>query len=431
MLSIVKNKISKSGSGELLKVFSFTGLSMLVKLVTSFLMVKVVAAIIGPAGTALVGQLQNFIAIFTSVGSGGMNNGVVKLVAENHEDEAELKTTISTGFLMTLAFAAVSGLISAMLSVPLSRWILHDESYYYLFIIFGVCLVLVSLNNFFLSVVNGFTKYRTYVIISMVTSLAGLLFTVILALLYRLPGVLIAIVSYQAVVLFVTLFILRREQWLTADLWRSFLKSSASKYFAFTAMAFVTALTVPVAQLIIRSYLIDGFSLTIAGLWESINKISAMYMLFITSSFSVYYLPKLSQTKSEFALKTEILKTYRVMLPVVAISLTVVYFLREIVIRLVFTEQFLAMEPLFKWQLLGDFFKVCSWLLAFVMVAKSMTKPYIITEIVFSGLMVLSSVFFIGKNGAIGATQAYCLTYLLYCIVMIILFRKILLAKSI
>ena len=32
--------------------------------------------------------------------------------------------------------------------------------------------------------------------------------------------------------------------------------------------------------------------------------------------------------------------------------------------------------------IIGDFFKIMSWLLAFVMVAKSMTKMYIITEII-------------------------------------------------
>lgn len=429
-MGILKTKISKNGSGELLKVFSFTGLSMVVKLVTSFLMVKVVAAIIGPAGTAMVGQLQNFTAILTSLGSGGINNGVVKLVAENHEDEDELTHSISTGFLLTVLFSVVSGLLCAVFALPLSKWIFKDEGFFYLFIIFGIGLLFVSLNNFLLSVLNGFTKYKTYVTVSIITSLMGLAFTVILALFYRLPGVLIAIVSYQAVIFFITLFILRKEQWLHVGLWKNYKKFTASKYFAFTAMAFVTALTVPVAQLIIRSYIIEGYSLTIAGLWESVNKISAMFLLFITSSFSVYYLPKLSKTKSDSGLKLEILKTYKVMLPVVGVSLLAIYFLRELVIRLVFTQEFLPMEPLFKWQLLGDFFKVSSWLLAFIMVAKSMTKPYIITEIIFSVILVATSLYLIRFNGALGATQAYCLTYLLYLVVMTVLFRKILFSNA-
>ncbi len=430
MLSILKNKISGSGAGELLKVFSFTGLSMLVKLCTSFLMVKVVAAIIGPAGTALVGQLQNFIAIFTSIGSGGINNGVVKFVSEYREDAEELDYSISTGFLLTLFFATLAGLVSAVFCMPLSEWILNDSSYYYLFIIFGFSLVFVSLNNFFLSVVNGFTQYRTYVSISMITSVMGLVLTVLLALLYELPGVLLALVTYQGIMLFATLFILRKEKWLSAQLWRSIKRNTTQKYFTFTAMAFVTALTVPVAQLIIRSYIIDGFSLTVAGFWESVNKISAMFLLFITSSFSVYYLPKLAQTHVPAKLRSEILKTYAVMLPITAVALVAIFLFREFVIRLVFTEEFLPMEPLFQWQLLGDFFKISSWLLAFVMVAKSMLRPYIITEIIFAVIMVAASVFFVDKNGVIGATQAYCLTYFLYCVVMLVLFRKLLFSAT-
>ena len=75
-------KFKKIIKSDLVKVFSFTGLSTLVKLITSYVTVKVVASIIGPSGIALIGQLQNFVAIITTVGAGGINNGVVKYVSE-------------------------------------------------------------------------------------------------------------------------------------------------------------------------------------------------------------------------------------------------------------------------------------------------------------------------------------------------------------
>jgi PST family polysaccharide transporter len=84
------------------------------------------------------------------------------------------------------------------------------------------------------------------------------------------------------------------------------------------------------------------------------------------------------------------------------------------------------MKNLFFWQLLGDFFKIMSWILAFLMVAKSMTKVYIITEILFSALLVGLSYYLIDRNGVIGATQSYCLNYFIYFVVMVIIFRKLL-----
>jgi PST family polysaccharide transporter len=42
------------------------------------------------------------------------------------------------------------------------------------------------------------------------------------------------------------------------------------------------------------------------------------------------------------------------------------------------------MKPLFTYQLLGDFFKIGSWLLAYLMIAKALAKTFIITEILFA-----------------------------------------------
>lgn len=41
------------------------------------------------------------------------------------------------------------------------------------------------------------------------------------------------------------------------------------------------------------------------------------------------------------------------------------------------------MKPLFTWQIIGDVFKIASWLLAYIMVAKNLTHMFIITEIIF------------------------------------------------
>jgi PST family polysaccharide transporter len=60
------------------------------------------------------------------------------------------------------------------------------------------------------------------------------------------------------------------------------------------------------------------------------------------------------------------------------------YLGRNIVINVLFTDAFARMESLFPFQILGDFFKLISWVLAYIMIAKSMTKTYIIMEFVSS-----------------------------------------------
>ena len=254
-------------------------------------------------------------------------------------------------------------------------------------------MLLISLNNYFLSILNGFKEFKKFVLINIITSLLGLIFTVSLVLLFQLKGALIATVSYQGVVVFITIYYLKKTSWFSAKmLWGVWNKDIVKKYFSYSLMAFVSAATQPVSQLLVRGFIIKNYSIESAGFWEGMNRISGLYLLFVTTSFSVYYLPKLSELKSAVHLRIEIVKAYKIITPIIAASLLMIYLLKDLVINILFTKEFYPMKELFFWQMLGDFFKILSWILAFVMVAKSMTKIYIITEIGFSILLAFQSI---------------------------------------
>lgn len=191
-------------------------------------------------------------------------------------------------------------------------------------------------------------------------------------------------------------------------------------------MTFVSASLLPISQMLLRGYVISEISATEAGWWEAMNRISNMYLMVITTSFSVYYLPQLSELTDKKELRNEIFRSYKVIIPCLLAGLAIVYLLRHFVIRLLFTPEFLPMENLFIWQLGGDFFKITSWLLAYLMVAKAMTKWYITTEIGFTLLFVALGFIFMRVNGVMGITQAYFINYIAYLLMMIFIFRKLL-----
>jgi Membrane protein involved in the export of O-antigen and teichoic acid len=419
--------IKRLKSSNLLKIFSLTGISTIIKVITSYVTVKFLATIVGPAGIALIGQLQNFTTVLTALGAGGINNGVVKYVAEYKENHTTLRDILGNGFKITAYLSLIVGLIIIVLSKFLSELILLDGQYSYIFILFGISLFFISINNFFISVLNGYQEFRKFVIVNIITSVIGLLFTVGLVVLFNIRGALIAIVTYQAVIVFFTLIYVRKLHWFTKSfLWTAWNKKIVKRYAFYSLMTIVSAVTVPVAQVIIRKFLIHEYSITDAGYWESMNKISGLYLMLFTSTFSVYYLPKLSEIKEQLVLRKEILKTYKIFTPLLILSLLVIFLLKDFVVSVLFTPSFDPVKKLFLWQICGDFFKIMSWILAFVMVAKSMSKLYIITEISFAILQVVLTYFFVHYNGVIGAVQAYFVNYFIYFWTMALLFRNIL-----
>ena len=418
------NLFRRASKADIVRVFSFTSISTLVKMLTGFVSVKVVASIIGPAGVALVGQLNNFASIAMSLSSGGINNGITKYISDFKNDEGKVRTYLSTALSITVICSLCVGVAMILLNRLLSKLILQTNDYWYVFLIFGVTILLYALNLMLLSVVNGFKDFKKYVKINIANSIVGLCFTLAFVLTLGLPGALVSAVTYQSVMMFITLWMIRKSSWATWSNFKERLNKLASKqYFKYTLMTLTTAAMVPISQLVLRSYVISEISPVEAGWWEAMNRLSNMYLMIITSSFTVYYMPRLSELSDKIELRREIFKAYKVILPILILGITVVYLFRHLIIRILFTPEFLPMENLFIWQLIGDLFKICAWLLSFIMVAKAMTKEYITTEVIFAISYIVLSFIFMHLKGVVGITQAYLLNYIIYLLCMVGLFK--------
>lgn len=412
---------------DIVKVFSFTAMSTLVRMMTGLVSVKIVASIIGPAGVALVGQLNNFATIALSLSTGGINSGITKYIAEYKDDENKVKDCLSTALRITVACSLLVGVGLILFHSYLSEMVMLSPDYGYVFVIFGFTILFYALNMGLASVINGFKEFKKYVKINIAGSIIGLVFTLSLVFLWELEGALIGAVTFQSIMFFVSLWMLRRTPWLSWSYFKQKLDSNLSKkYFRYSLMTFASAATLPISQMLLRGYVISEISATEAGWWEAMNRISNMYLMVITTSFSVYYLPRLSELTDKKELRNEIFRSYKIIVPCLLVGFTLVYLLRYIVIRLLFTPDFLPMENLFAWQLFGDFFKITSWLLSFLMVAKAMSKWFIITEVGFSLLFVGLGFVFMHFNGVVGITQAYMFNYIAYLLMMIFIFRNLL-----
>lgn len=416
---------------DIFKIFSFTAISTLVKMFTGLISVKIVATIIGPSGIALLGQLINFSTIVMMLASGGLNNGITKYVAEFKNSIEDIKQLLSTSFKITIICATFCGLLMVAFSSFLSRTIMLSPDYGYVFTTFGLTVFLYALNSLIASILNGYKEFKLFVYVSIIGSLFGLVFTLALVYVWQLKGALISAVTFQSIMFFISLWMVRKLPWVNKEYFSCKIdKLSFKRFVRYSLMTFVTATTAPVAMLLLRGHIMDNISVVEAGWWEAMNRISNMYLMVITSSFSVYYLPRLAEITDNIDLREEILKAYKIIVPILLIGFTGIYFCRYLVIRILFTKEFLGMENLFIWQLLGDFFKICSWLLAFLMIAKTMMKEFVISEILLTGLFLLLAYTFINFTGVVGTTQAYALSYLIYFISMVLLFRKILFIKK-
>ena len=147
---------------------------------------------------------------------------------------------------------------------------------------------------------------------------------------------------------------------------------------------------------------------------------SAAYLLLVTTTLSVYYLPKLSELKTANEVRAEIIQGYKLIFPVALLAAGTIYVLRDFVVAVLFTSDFYPVRNFFAGQVVGDSLKIFSWIMAYVMLSRAMVKVFIITEIIFSISLYLLTIVFTQWWGVESATWAYAVNYALYSLVMYI-----------
>lgn len=410
---------------NLLKTSVLNGVAVLIKTATMFLLNKILAVYIGPAGYAAIGQFQNFIQMITAFSGSAINTAIIKYTAEYHEDEIKQRVIWKTAGSIVFLFSLLFSILIIIFQKQLSIYIFHTIEYQSIFVWFAVFLLLFNFNALFLAILNGKKEILKLVIANIAGSIFALIVTSILAIQFKLYGALVGLSIYQSLAFFVTLFLCYKADWFEFSyLFGKIDSDISSKFAGFALMALVSAVCVPLSQMLIRYHLSNNFGLIYAGYWEAMVRLSSAYLMLVTTTLGVYYLPRLSELKELSDIKKEVYLGYKFIFPLALLGGLCVFLLKDWVIVILFSKSFLPMRELVLWQMIGDSLKIGSWILAYLMLSKAMTKLFIVTEIIFAITLVVLTYVATSVLGFVGVTVAYLVNYALYWIVMSLLVFK-------
>jgi PST family polysaccharide transporter len=421
-------KIRRIFQIELVKVGILNSIAVGFKMAAMFGINKILAIYVGPSGYALIGQFQNYIQIITTFGGGAINTGVTKYTAEYDCNKCQQRRLWSTALALSILGSILMMLIIICFRNEASIWLLHDEIYASVFIWLGFSFIFLVLNTLFLAILNGKESIKLYVLANIFGSIVAFITILIFSSQKGLWGALVALSIYQALAFFSTITILKKTEWFRVENFIQRLDyAMARNLFKFILMALTTALCAPLGQMIVRNVLLDRLGIYPASYWDAMNRLSTGYLLIFTSALTVYFLPKFSKLANSRELKLEIINGYKIVLPAVTLCSIFVFILRENVILMLFTKDFLPMGELFSWFMFGDVLKIGSWVASFLLLSKAMTKTFIFLEIVFTLIYIALNLILIDTYGIKGTAIAYAVTYLLYWLIMYLTVDKLIL----
>ena len=404
---------------NLLQTSVLNGVAVLIKTITLFVLNKILAVYLGPTGYAALGQFQNFIQMVTTFAGSAINTAVIKYTAEYHEDESKQRAIWKTAGSIVFVFSLMFAFLILIFQRQLSLYIFHTLEYQTVFVWFAVFLLFFNFNTLFLAILNGKKEILKLVLANIAGSLFALIVTSILAIKLHLYGALIALSIYQSIAFIVTLFLCYRADWFKfSSLFGKIDLEITKKFSSFIWMALVSAICVPLSQMLIRAYLSQEFGLAYAGYWEAMIRLSTVYLMLVTTTLGVYYLPRLSELKMIDEIKKEVYLGYKFLFPLAVAGGVVIFVLRDWIINVLFSPSFAPMQSLFFWQMMGDALKIGSWILAYLMLSKAMTKLYISTEIIFTLSLIALTYVCTQFFGFKGVSIAHLINYGMYWIVI-------------
>lgn len=389
--------------------------------------VKLVAWLAGPAGVGRLGQFMSLMSVLAVFAGGGINAGIVKYVAEYRDDPERLSRLLASALGYAIAASCVMGCVALPFSRPLASWLLGDPGYDSLIRVLALALIGIALVNYVLAVINGFMDVRRLAFIQVGGSILSVALALCLAHAFGLYGALLALVLGQLFWLLVGLPAWWRSPYFSTRMLRvRFDATMTRRLAAFSIMSLTSALLPPLVNIAVRDHLAASLGWEQVGYWQAVTRVSDAYLLFVTTAINVYYLPRLAATSDPGAIGQELRQAWRWLMPAVVAMALGIYLSRDAITRLLFSGGFAAANDLYAPQLAGDVVKIAAFVMSYLMLAKAMTRLYVVSECVFAvsylALVYLCS----ARFGLIGAMYAFAINYLAYLAFNAIVVRRFL-----
>ena len=412
----------------LLKMTSLNAGVIFIRLVVSAIIQRLLTEYVGPVGQYKIGQLRSFSQLLTSVTSLGTFNGIVKYIAVYKNEEIKLQRLFSTVFVFLIIGVSITSTVLLLFSSEISTYLFSTTEFSFLVKLIAVIVPFIAVQRIFNGIINGLSEYKKFAKIELFSYLLSTILTVFFLFQFNLEGVLVSIIITPVIQVSVMLFffikVLReyiqfKSLRIKAPMARALL--------AFTLMSFVSSVLIPLVDIDIRAMLEDKISGRESGIWTNMTFISNNYMVFSASIFTLYVIPKFAGIHSAENFKKEVLSIYKVLLPLFAGGMVLVFLFRNIIIELIYPGQ-VEMAELFKWQLMGDFVRLASLVLAHQFLAKKLVINYVFTEILSIALFYVFANYLVNSYGMEGIVMAHFFRYVIYFLVVLFLiiryFRK-------
>ena len=416
---------------SLQKALGWSSISVAMKIGLGFFSAKVSAIFLGPAGMVLVGQINNFMQATAGAIGNGANTAVVNLTAERAATREALPVLWGTAMRLVLTMAAVMAVAVGILAVPLSDRLFFSGQYWPVAVVAGFAIALAVADNVVTGALNGLKRVDSIARAGIASAFVEFLVFVTLTYSFGVWGALLAMTSVYAARLAISCTVAFRSGALRpADLWAPARRASLREIWRFYPMLLAHSIALPVGLMLVRSLVVGAAGLQQAGYLQAAWRLSDVYVAVLTTALGLYFMAQFSSVTEESERGALLRRTVVQVAAITAVAAFGIYLLRDVVVRVVLTRQFLPMTFLLPFQLFGDVMKMACYPLQMALVSRRRSGSYIAQAVGAPALYAALTYAWLPRFGVEAAPIAYASAYGAAFVALLVTLRSTLLARA-
>lgn len=414
-------------SRKVLSAICLFGGTQSVTILCSVIRIKLVAIWIGAAGVGLFGIYNSAMTLIAQIAMLGMRSSSVREIASSTDNPSHqavvMKSVTRWGWLLGIA----GSLLTLLTATRLSIWSFGDTSHTDGFRALSAVVLLTCVTGAQLAIMQGRGKLKRLAKASLWGAVAGLAVSIPMFYIWRIDSVVPSIIAYAAAATIAsTIFREPRSSRPTVHVsWKdSFL--SGRNFIILGAFITLSEVLNQLSGYVFISWLNNEAGEAVTGCFQSGYTIINRYAGLIFTAIGLELYPRLaSVTRSPRRTSTFVSHEIRIVLLILIPVIAIMIVAAPIIIRLLYSQEFITIVPYLEFGAIGTIFRAVSWSMAFVILARGDGRIYLVTESLSAAIAVGLQIWGYSTGGLRGLGIAYTLWYMIYALIIaLIYFRR-------
>lgn len=418
---------NQSSYRSIFKATSLFGGVQVYQILIQIIKSKFVAVLLGPAGVGIMGLYQSGLQLVQQISSMGLSQSAVRDVSEaNGSNDIQRIAKTVTVVRKLVWFTGLLGLIIVACCSPLlSKFSFGNYDYTIPFIILSVTLLLDQLSAGQRVVLQGMRRLKDLAKCTAFGVTFGLITSVPLYYWLGIDGIIPTLFLNSACSLILSWIYSRKIKIEKVQVTPKQTLEQGKQMLVMGVSMSLSGIFATIVSYAIRAFIQNDGGVEQVGLFQAGFAIMTTYVGMVMNAIATDYYPRLAAiNKDNVKCREAVSQQGEIGTMIIAPMLTVCLVFMPFVLRLLYSDQFLAANEYIVWACLGMMLRLAAWIISYLIVAKADSKMFLKLEASSNVFYLVFSLLGYHYMGLTGLGIAFALMYVFYFLLCYLIARK-------